>query len=251
MISTASLRCEAVHDGLHDARDSGVIGAAGFARLEEDVRILRGAAKEGPIGAERVLAELDDVFVVDQRADRLVADGENFADFVRGAEAIEEMNERNARLEGGDLCDERHVGDFLHGVRCEHRPSGGAASHHVGVIAENRKRVGGQGASRYVHGGRRQFTGDLVHVGNHQQQALRGRKRGAECTGLQRTMQCAGSAAFTLQLFYDGQCAPDILLPFRAPLIGPLGHGRRGGNRIDCNDFGETIGYRGSRLVPI
>ena len=87
-----------------------------------------------------------------------------------------------------------------------------------------------------------EFAGDLVHVGDHQQQALRSRKRGAECTGLQGTVEGTGCAAFTLQFFDDGQCAPDVLLPFRAPLIGPLGHRRRGGDRIDRDDFGESIG---------
>ena len=41
VICAAGLRCEAIHDRLHDARDSGVIRAAGFARLEEDVGVLR------------------------------------------------------------------------------------------------------------------------------------------------------------------------------------------------------------------
>ena len=251
VIGAAGLRGKAIHDRLHNARNRRMEGSAGFARLEEDVGILRGAANEGAVGAERVLPELDDVFVVDQRADGLVADGENLADFVRGAEAIEEMNERNARFEGGDLRDERHVGHFLHGVRREHRPAGGAAGHHVGVVAEDRERMRGQGAGRDVHGGRGQLTGNLVHVGDHQQQALRGGEGGGKCAGLQCAVERASGAAFALQFFHDGQCAPDILFALRAPLIGPLGHRRRGGNRVDGDDFGETIGYRGRSLVPI
>jgi hypothetical protein len=109
----------------------------------------------------------------------------------------------------------------------------------------------GQRAGRHVHRRRGQLTGNLEHVGNHQQQALRSRKRGPERAGLQRAMQRARRAAFALQLFHNGQRAPDILLALRAPLIGPLGHRRRGGNGVDRNNFGETIGYRGSRLVPI
>ena len=35
-----------------------VVRSAGFAGLEEDVRILRSAANDGAIGRERVLAEL-------------------------------------------------------------------------------------------------------------------------------------------------------------------------------------------------
>ena len=123
--------------------------------------------------------------------------------------------------------------------------------HHVRVIAKDRERVRGQSAGRDVHGGRGQFAGNLVHVGNHQQQALRGGESGSECTGLQCAVECARGAAFTLQFFDDGQRAPDIFLAFRAPLIGPLGHGRRGGNGVDGDDFRETIGNGGCGLVTI
>ena len=54
------------------------------------------------------------------------------------------------------------------------------AGHDVGVIAENRERMRGQGAGRYVNARGGEFAGDLVHVGNHQQQSLRGGECGAE-----------------------------------------------------------------------
>ena len=161
------------------------------------------------------------------------------------------MHERNAGLESGDLGDEGEIGDFLHGIGGKHGPAGGAAGHDVGVVAEDGERVGGQGAGRDVHGGRGEFTGDLEHVGDHEQEALRGGKCGAESTSLQCAMKRAGRAAFALQFFHDGQCAPDIFLAFRAPLIGPLGHRRRGGDGVDGDDFGETIGDRGGGLVAI
>jgi len=56
---------------------------------------------------------------------------------VRGAEAVEEVNERDAGLERGGLRNQRQVVRFLHRIRRQHRPAGGAASHHVGVIAED------------------------------------------------------------------------------------------------------------------
>ena len=99
--------------------------------------------------------------------------------------------------------------------------------------------------------GRGQLAGDLEHVGDHQQQALRGGEGGGEGPGLQCAVQRAGSAAFALQLFHDGQCAPDVLLALRAPLIGPLGHGGRGGDGVDGDDFGEAIGNGGRSLVPV
>ena len=178
-------------------------------------------------------------------------DGENLADFVRGAEAVEEMDERNAGLEGSDLRDQGEIVDFLHGVRGQHGPAGGAACHDVGVVAEDGERVGGQGAGRHVHGGRGELTGDFEHVGDHQQQALRGGEGGSKCTRLQCAVERAGGAALALQFFNDGQCAPDISLPLGAPLIGPLGHGGRGGDGVDGDHFGETIGNRSGSLVPI
>ena len=102
-----------------------------------------------------------------------------------------------------------------------------------------------------MHRCRGQLTGDLVHVGDHQQETLRCSEGGCEGTGLQRAVQGTCGTAFTLQLFNDGQRAPDILLAFREPLIGPLGHGGRGGDGVDGDDLGEPIGNGGGGLVAI
>ena len=69
------------------------------------------------------------------RADQILVDhgahvvgGEllDLGDFVRGAEAVEEMQEGDARFQGGGLGDERHVHHFLHRVRGQHAEAGGA-----------------------------------------------------------------------------------------------------------------------------
>ena len=96
VISTASFSRDTVHDGLDDAGNSGVERGACFTRLEEDVRILGRAAQDRTIGTERVLAKLDDVLVVEQGTNGFVADWIDLADLVRGAEAVKEVNERDA-----------------------------------------------------------------------------------------------------------------------------------------------------------
>ena len=111
--------------------------------------------------------------------------------------------------------------------------------------------MGRQRAGGHVHGGRGEFTGDLEHVGDHEQEALGGGECGSKSTSLQCTVERAGGAALALQFFHDGQCAPNIFLPLRAPLISPLGHRRRGGNGVDGDDFGETISNRSGGLVSI
>ena len=224
---------------------------AGLARLEEYIRILRRAANNRPVRTQCPLPRLNNELVVHQRANRLVADGKYLAHFMRSAETVKEMNERNARLERGHLRHQRHIGHFLHGIRSQHRPARRPASHHVRVIAKDRQRVRGQRPRRHMHRRRGQLAGNLEHVRNHQQQALRRRKRGRKCARLQCAVQRACRAALALQLFHHRQRAPDILLSLRAPLIGPLGHRRRGGNGVNGNYFRKTIGHRSGRFVPI
>ncbi len=251
MIGAAGLGGKAVHDGLNDAGYCVVVRIAGFTSLEKDVGILRRAADDGAIGAQSVLPVFNDVLVVEQGADSLVRDRQNLADFMRRTEAVEKVHERNAGFESGNLRHQCHIGNFLDRVGSQHRPTGGPTGHHVGMVAKDRKRVRSQRAGRHVHRGRGQLTRNLEHVGDHQQQALRGCECGPESAGLQCAVECARGATLTLQFFHNGQRAPDILFSFGAPLISPFGHRRRGGDGVDGDDFGETIGNRSSSLVPI
>ena len=65
----------------------------------------------------------------------------DLGNFVRGAEAVEEMQERNARLQGGGVRNQRQVHRFLHRVGREQGKSGGADGHDILVVAENGQRV--------------------------------------------------------------------------------------------------------------
>ncbi len=115
----------------------------------------------------------------------------DLGDFVRGAEAVEEMHERNARFEGCGLGDEGGVHDLLDVVGGQQRPAGLADGHHVLVIAEDGQPLGGDGARSHMNDARRQFAGDLVHVGDHEQQALRRGEGGRQTSALQCSMKRA------------------------------------------------------------
>ena len=160
---------------------------------------------------------------------------------MRGAEAVEEMQERQARFKRGDMRNERQVACFLHGVGAEHRPTRGAACHDVGVVAEDGESVRRKRASRNMHDRGRQFAGDLVHVGDHQEKSLGSCECGGECSRLKGTVERTGSATFTLEFFDDGDCAPDVFLAFGFPLIAPLRHRGRWRDRIDRDNLGESI----------
>ena len=88
------------------------------------------------------------------------------------------------------------------------REAGRAGGHHVAVVAENRERLRGQRPGRDVEHRGGQFARDLVHVGDHQQQALRCGEGGGERTGLQRAVQRAGRAAFALHLDHGWHACP-------------------------------------------
>ena len=138
--------------------------------------------------------------VIDHRPDHFLVHHVNLADLVRRAKPVEEMQEWNARFECGRVGNQRKVLRFLHRVGAQHRPTRLPRRHHVRVIAKNRKPLRRQRTRRDVENRRRQFAGDLVHVGNHQQQSLRGSESGGKRTGLQRAVNRARRAALALHL---------------------------------------------------
>ena len=135
--------------------------------------------------------------------------------------------------------------------RREHRETGLADGHHVGVVAEDRQRLRGQRAGRDVEHGRGQLAGDLVHVRDHQQQPLRGGERRRQRPALQRAVQRTGRAALALHLHHRRHAAPDVRPPLARPLVGQLGHRRGRRDRVDAADLVEPVGDRGRGLVPV
>ena len=61
----------------------------------------------------------------------------DLGDFVRGAEAIEKMQHRDAPGERGGRGDGCHVLRLLDRIGGEEGEAGAARRHHVGVVAEN------------------------------------------------------------------------------------------------------------------
>ena len=89
---------------------------------------------------------------------------------------------------------------LLHRLRTEEAEAGGAASHNVGVLSVNAKRLTRDRTGRDVEDARKHFSRNLVHVGNHQQKTLRARERGAQTTANQRTVHGAGGTRLGLHL---------------------------------------------------
>ena len=100
VILAAGERRELVHRVLHDGGGGEVVRIAGFARLEVDVGILRGAADDRTVGRERAGAVRGDQFVVDHGAEIVGGELFDLGDLVRGAEAVEEVEEGDAAIRG-------------------------------------------------------------------------------------------------------------------------------------------------------
>ena len=242
---------EAVHLLLHDGGAGGVVGIAGLAGLEEGVRILGRAADHRGVGGQGQGAELGHELVRHHVAEVRVVEDLDLGDLVAGAEAVEEVQEGDAGLQGRGVADGGEVMGLLHALGAQHGEAGHAAGHHVRVVAEDAQGVGGQGAGTDVHAEGRQLTGDLVHVRDHQEQALGRREGRGEAAGLEGAVDRASGAALGLHLDDRGDGLPDVHLPLGAPLIGPLAHVGGGRDGIDGDDLAEAMGHRGGGLVAI
>ena len=181
----------------------------------------------------------------------VVGEQRQLVELVRGAEPVEEMQERDARLERRGLRDQRRVVRLLHRAGGQQRKAGRARRHHVGMVAEDRQRLRRERARRDVEDRRGQLAGDLEHVGQHQHQALRGREGRRQRARLQRAVHGAGGAAFALHLLHDRDVAPDVGRALRRPLVGELGHGRGRGDRVDRAHLVDAVGDVRDRGVAV
>ena len=127
IIVAAGLRGEFVHDFLDDVGTGGIKTVRRLAALEKHVGILRRAAQHRLVRRHGARAMLGDQLVVNQRAHHRFVEQFNLGNFVRRAEAVEEMNERQPRPQRRRLRNQREIHRLLHRGRaatCPSRSSG-------------------------------------------------------------------------------------------------------------------------------
>ena len=160
------------HILLHDGGYGVIVGVANFAVCEEGFGILSHASGDRMFGREGTVAELADLVHGDERTKVFLVHHLNLLVFVRGAEAVEEVDEGHAAFKCGEVSDCREVHDFLHRSFAEHGEAGLTASHDILMVTEDAERVTGESTSRNVEHARQEFTCNLVHVRNHEQKTL-------------------------------------------------------------------------------
>ena len=160
---------------------------------------------------------------------------------MRGTETVKELQERNFCFVGGEVSHQSHIHFFLNAVGAKHGKTGVAASHHVGVVTEDRERLACQRTGSHMKHGGEQFTGDLVHVRDHQEQALRSRIGGGERTCCKTAVNGTGGTGFRLHFGNVDFFAPNVFLVFACPLIDPFAHGGRRSDGVNSCGFAQCI----------
>ena len=251
LIVGAQLGVDLVHVLFHHGGQGLVVLVAGLAVLEEDIAVLMAAAHMGMLGVQGVTAELGHGVHVAHVLQILVVPHGDLLDLMAGTEAVEEVDEGHLAGQGGQMCHRAQVHDLLHVALAQHGKAGLAAGHNIGVIAEDVQGVGGHGTGGNVEHAGQLLRRDLVHVGDHQQQALRRSVGGGQRTGAQRAVNGAGSAGLRLHLHHLDLGAEDVFQAVCAPLVDKVGHGAGRRDGVDGSNLRKRIGNMRCGVIAI
>ena len=230
-----------VHVMLNDGRDRFIIFVAGFAVLEVDVRVLRAAAQVRMLRVQGAGTEGRNRIAVKQLIHVLIIDRFDLLNLVGGTEAVKEMHEGNAALDGGKVRHKRKVHNFLHGSGSKHGKAGLAAAHHVAVIAEDGERMVCKRTRGNMEHAGQELAGDLVHVRDHQQKALGSGEGGRQSARGKRAVHGARSTGFGLHLSDAYLLAEQVQPAVGRPVVCNLRHRGRRGDGIYRGHVGKRI----------
>ncbi len=242
---------QVVHALLHPRRYRFVEGVDALAGLEIGIRVLGGATHHRMIRVEGPRTVGAHPIVVDKSANFIPMQGGDLVHLVGGAKAVEEVDKGHPALQGDAVGDQGQVLRLLHRAGGKHGKAGAARRHHILMVAKDRQPLRRQRAGRHMEHRRGQFTGDLVHVGQHQHQPLTGGEGGGERPRLQGAVYRAGRPPFALHLHHCGNVAPQVGLPLCRPGIGQFGHGRARGDGVDGTHFAQLVRHPGRGFVAV
>ena len=251
LVVGADLGIDLRHVLLDQLRHGVVVLVGRLTVLEEDVAVFMAAAHLRMLRVQTALTEGIDRIHVHHISQIIIIPDGDLLDLVRGTEAVKEVQERNTALDGGQMRHGGQIHDFLHVALGEHGEAGLAAGHNVGLVTEDGQGVRSECARRHVEDGRKQLTCHLVHVRDHEQQALRGGIRRRQSAGIQRTVDSAGCAGLCLHFLHTDLRAEDVLTAGGGPLIDQVGHRARRGDRVNGSHFRKGVGHVGGSIVAV
>ena len=236
---------------LDDAGNGFIVLVAGFSCLEEHVGVLSGALQEGAFRIHGVFAEVVDGVHIQHILQVVVIPDFNLLNFVGSTETIKEMQEGNLALNGGQMCRRAQVHNLLNTAGAEHREAGLAAGVNVLMVAEDGQRVGSQGTGGDVEHAGEQLACNLVHIGDHQQQALGSGIGGGQRARGQRTVHRTGRAGLRLHLNYLNGIAEDVFQAVCRPLVGNFRHGGGRCDGVNRRYIRKRVGYMCGGIVTV
>ena len=251
LVVAAGQLVDLVHVVLDGVRHDLGLDVRAFLALEIDVRIDVVAAVGRVLRVERLAAEFLKRLLVDEAAQILIIEGLDALHLVRGAEAVEAVHERIARLDGGQMRDGREIHRLLRRGGHQHAVAGGAAGHEVGVVAEDRVVIARDDAGRDVHDARQELAAHGVHRRDHQHQTLRRGEGRGERAGLKRAVAGAGRAGLGLHLDDVDRRSEQVFLSLCRPFVHLFRHRRGRRDRVNRRYFGERIGAVCRRRVAV
>ncbi len=175
----------------NDVRNGIISLVPGLDSLEINVAVLGCSAGYRSVRIERPLAEILETLLADHSAECILVERFDLLDLMRGSETVEEMKEWNAGFDGGQMCHGGEILRLLNRAGSEHGEAGLAAGHDILMVSEDGEGMGRKRAGRNMEDGRKHFAGNLVHVRNHEKEALRCGIGSCEDTGLEGSVNCA------------------------------------------------------------
>ncbi len=240
-----------LHVMFHDLRNSLKILIGSFPALEIDVRVLRTAPYHRVIGIQRPVPELPDGFIIHQRLDILIVNGFNLLNLMGCAESVKEVKEGNPALDCRQMGNRCQIHCFLNTGGCQHGKPCLPTCHNILMITENGQGMGSQSPCADMKYCRQQFSGNLVHVGDHQQKSLGCGVRRCQSASGKGAMYGSGCAALRLHLNDLYFLSENVFLPMGGPLVHMLRHWRRRRYGINGGYLGKGIGHICCCLVTI
>ena len=119
------------------------------------------------------------------------------------------------------------------------------------MVTEDVQSLSSHGTGGHMEHTGQQLAGDLVHVGDHQQQALGSGVGGGQGTGGQRAVNGTGGTSLGLHLNDLYGVAEDVLTTGSSPLVNVIGHGAGRGNGVNASNLGKGIADVGGSGVAV
>ena len=181
IVLTTSKGGKLIHGFLDDSRGSVIILINRLTTGEVYIRVLCCPTHGWPIWSQSSFAMRCNEIFIDHLKHVIIGELLNLLNFSRGPETIKEMHEGNAGLKGGLGGNKRHVLTFLNVLRAKHAPTRLTSGVNVTMVTKNGKTLTGDGASCNMEYGRSKLTGNLIHIRNKKEQALRCGKSSTKC----------------------------------------------------------------------